>query len=180
MPRKSAVALTASQIALGSIAGLVLGGLCLFVGDLLIWKGLVGSRIQHGFWVGLFLLISFALSYGGAVVGVSEAVRFAGQRFGMTINRKRAYQGAFLGAPAIVALMTLLEIHWEGLVATNLLFYLLLVVGQVLASIVSFPLWLLLKIHCPPELLYVLAAPIGAILGYRLSSQTPPEQALQR
>jgi hypothetical protein len=131
MPRKNTIALTASQILLGGVVGLVIGGLCLFIVDLLIWKGLVGARIQHGFWVGLFLLISLCISYGGAVAGTAEAVRFAGSRFGVSVNRKRAYQGAFLGAPAIVAVMSLLDIHWETLVATNLLFYLLLLIAQV-------------------------------------------------
>ena len=91
--------------------------------------------------------------------------------FGVSVDRKRAYQGAFLGAPAIVALMSLLNIHWEALVASNLLFYILLNIAQLLALIISLPLRILLAIKCPPELLYVVAAPIGAILGYRLGME---------
>lgn len=171
MPRKNAIALTASQIAFGGFIGLAGGWLCLLIVEQLVWKGLIGDRIQHGFWVGLFLLISFAAVYGSAIAGVAESIRFAGRRFGASIDRKSAYQGAFLGAPAIVALMALLNIHWEGLIAPNLLFYLLLAIAQLLSFIISLPLRILLSIHCPPELLYIIAAPVGAILGYRLSSE---------
>ena len=168
MPRKKTIALTASQIVLGGCIGLVSGWLCRLVIELLLWNGLIGDRIQHGFWVGLLLLISIGVVYGSALAGVAEGVIFAGRRFGVSIDRKRTYQGAFLGAPAIVALMSLLNIHWEALVAANLLFYVLLNIAQLLALIISLPLRILLAIKCPPELLYIVAAPIGAILGYRL------------
>ena len=168
MPRKRTIALTVSQIALGGSIGLASGWLCRLIVELLLWKGLIGDRVQHGFWVGLLLLISFGMTYGSALVGVAEGVIFAGRRFGVSIDRKLTYQGAFLGAPAIVALMSLLNIHWEGLIASNLLFYVLLNIAQLLALIISLPLRILLAIKCPPELLYIVAAPIGAILGYRL------------
>lgn len=168
MPRKRTIALTVSQIALGSSIGLASGWLCRLIVELLLWKGLIGDRVQHGFWVGLLLLISFGVTYGSALVGVAEGVIFAGRRFGVSIDRKPTYQGAFLGAPAIVALISLLNIHWEALIASNLLFYVLLNIAQLLAFIISLPLRILLAIKCPPELLYIVAVPIGAILGYRL------------
>ena len=171
MSRKRTIALTASQIVLGGSIGLASGWLCRLIIELLLWKGLVGDRVQHGFWVGLLLLISFGVTYGSALAGVAEGVIFAGRRFGVNIDRKRTYQGAFLGAPAIVALMSLLNIHWEALVASNLLFYILLNIAQLLALIISLPLRILLAIKCPPELLYIIAAPIGAILGYRLGME---------
>ena len=171
MPRKRAIALTASQIVLGGFIGLVSGWLCRLIVDLVLWKGLIGDRVQHGFWVGLLLLISFGVTYGVALAGVAEGVIFAGRRFSVNIDRKRTYQGAFLGAPAIVALMSLLNIHWEALVASNLLFYILLNIAQLLALVISLPLRILLAIKCPPELLYIVAAPIGAILGYRLGME---------
>ncbi len=169
MPRKRTIALTVSQIALGGFIGLASGWLCRLILELLLWKGLIGDRVQHGFWVSLLLLISFGVTYGSALAGVAEGVIFAGRRFGVSIDRKRTYQGAFLGAPAIVALMSLLNIHWEALVASNLLFYILLNVARLLALIISLPLRILLAVKCPPEILYIIAAPIGAILGYRLS-----------
>ena len=169
MPRKRMIALTVSQIALGGSIGLVGGWICRLIVELLLWNGLIGDRVQHGFWVGLLLLISFAVTYGSALAGVAEGVIFAGRRFGVSIDRRHIYQGAFLGAPTVVALMSLLNIHWEALVAPNLLFDLLLNVARLLAFIISLPLRILLAIKCPPELLYIVAAPIGAILGYRFS-----------
>jgi hypothetical protein len=169
MPRKRTIVLTVSQIALGGSIGLASGWLCRLIVELLLWNGLIGDRVQHGFWVSLLLLISFGVTYGSALAGVAEGVIFAGRRFGVSIDRKRTYQGAFLGAPAIVALMSLLNIHWEVLGASNLLFFVLLKLAELLAVIISLPLRILLAIKCPPELLYIVAAPIGAILGYRLS-----------
>ena len=115
------------------------------------------------------LLISFGVTYGITVAGVAESARFAALKFGAQIARKGAYQGAFLGAPAIVAFMSLLNIHWAELIPQNLLIKLLLPVFQLLAFVISLPLRILLSLNCPPGLLYIVAAPIGAILGYRLS-----------
>ena len=171
MPRKRTIALTASQIVLGGSIGLASGWLCRLIVELLLWKGLIGDRVEHGFWVGLLLLISFGVTYGVALAGVAEGVIFAGRRFGVSIDRKRTYQGAFLGAPAIVALMSLLNIHWEALAGSNLLFDILLILAQLLALIISLPLRILLEVKCPPEFLYIVAAPIGAILGYRLGME---------
>ena len=169
MSRKDTILLTLSQIVLGAVVGLVGGGLCLFIFEKFLWGVIIDDRVQHGFWVGLFLLISFGVTYGATVAGVAESVRFAGRKFGTHIDRKGTYQGAFLGAPAIVALMSLLNIQWAELIPQNLLVSLLLPVFRALAFFVSLPLRVLLLLKCPPELLYILAAPIGAILGYRLS-----------
>ena len=81
MPRKKTIALTVSQIALGGSIGLAGGWLCCLLVELLFWKGLIGDRVQHGFWVGLLLLISFGVTYGSALAGVAEGVIFAGRRF---------------------------------------------------------------------------------------------------
>ena len=169
MSRRNGILLTLSQIVLGAVVGLVGGGICLFIFEKFLWGVIIADRVQHGFWVGLFLLISFGITYAATVAGVAESVRFAGLKFGTHINRKGAYQGAFLGAPAIVALMSLLNIPWGELIPQNLLISLLLPVFRAFAFLVSLPLRVLLLLKCPPELLYILAAPIGAILGYRLS-----------
>lgn len=174
MSRKNEILLTLSQIFFGAVVGLVGGGLCLFIFEKLIWGVIIADRVQHGFWVGLFLLISFGITYGATVAGVAESVRFVGLKFGVHIGRRGTYQGAFLGAPAIVALMSLLNIQWAELIPQNLLISLLLPVFRALAFLISLPLRVLLLL-CPPELLYILAAPIGAILGYRLSRSTNKE-----
>ena len=175
MSRKNEILLTLSQIILGAVVGLVGGGICLFIFEKFIWEVIISDRVQHGFWVGLFLLISFGVTYGATVVGVAESVRIAGLKFGVYIGRRGTYQGAFLGAPAIVALMSLLNIQWTELIPQNLLISLLLPVFRALAFLISLPLRILLLLRCPPELLYILAAPIGAILGYRLSRSTKKE-----
>ena len=175
MSRKNEILLTLSQIFLGAVVGLVGGGLCLFIFEKFFWGIIIADRVQHGFWIGLFLLISFGITYGATVAGVAESVRFAGLKFGVHIGRRGTYQGAFLGAPAIVALMSLLNIQWAELIPQNLLISLLLPVFRVLAFLISLPLRVLLLLRCPPELLYILAAPIGAILGYRLSRSTNKE-----
>lgn len=175
MTRKNEILLTLSQIVLGAVAGLTGGGLCFFIFKKFFWGIIIADRVQHGFWVGLFLLISFGVTYGATVVGVAESVRFAGRKFGVHICRKGTYQGAFLGAPAIVALMSLLNIQWAELIPQNLLVSLLLPVFRVLAFLISLPLRILLRLGCPPQLLYILAAPVGAILGYRLNRSTKKE-----
>ena len=175
MSRKNEIRLTLSQIFLGAVVGLVGGGLCLFIFEKFFWGIIIADRVQHGFWIGLFLLISFGITYGATVAGVAESVRFAGLKFSVHIGRRGTYQGAFLGAPAIVALMSLLNIQWAELIPQNLLISLLLPVFRVLAFLISLPLRVLLLLRCPPELLYILAAPIGAILGYRLSRSTNKE-----
>ena len=169
MSQKNAIVLTVSQIVLGSAIGLTSGWACLFIVESLIWKGLIGDSIQHGFWVSLLLLISFGLIYGCAIAGVTEGVRIAGRWFDVHIDRKNAYQGAFLGAPAIVALMLLRGIQWDMLIAPNPLVSYLFAVARVLVFIITLPIDVLLEwVKCPPELLYILAPPIGAILSYRL------------
>ena len=175
MTRKNEILLTLSQIVLGAVVGLVGGGLCLFIFEKFFWEVIIAGRVQHGFWVGLLLLISFGVTYGATVVGVAESVRFAGRKFGVDIGRRGTYEGAFLGAPAIVALMSLLNIQWAELVPQNLLISLLLPVFRAIAFLISLPLRVLLLLRCPPELLYILAAPIGAILGYRLRWSTKKE-----
>ncbi len=169
MPRKDAILLTFSQIGLGAMVGLIGGWLCLFIFEDLLWSAIIENRVQHGFWIGLLLLISFGVTYGTTVIGVAESVRFVGRKFGGHVARKGAYQGAFLGAPAIVAIMSLLNIHWAELSPQNPFGAFLMLLLRFLAFLITLPLNILLLIKCPPELLYILAGPIGAILGYRFS-----------
>ena len=66
---KNNITLTFGQIAAGSIIGLTGGWICLLIFENLIWRLLLGSRVSHGFWVGLFLLISLSVTYGIVIVG---------------------------------------------------------------------------------------------------------------
>ena len=167
---KNSVTLTLGQIAAGSIIGLVSGWVCLLVFDYFIWDVLLGDRVRHGFWVGLLLLISLGVSYGTVIVGASEGIRFVSQRFGVSIPLKPLCSGAFLGPPAVVGLLALLNVPWEIFGRPNLILALLLPVLKTLAYVVSLPMRGWVSLNLPVEIWYVLSIPIGAILGYRLAA----------
>ena len=129
----------------------------------------IGDRITHGFWVGLFLIISIGCTYGAIVAGVSQGIRFVGQKFGRDIPIRSVYSGAFLGAPAVVGLLALQNVPWDIFGSSNIILAIILPIFKIIAFLLSLPIrvWLMLKF--PVEILYVIAVPIGAILGYQLS-----------
>ena len=169
MSKQDTIKLTLGQIILGGIVGLISGGVCLLLFEGVIWRRLIGASVTHGFWVGLLLLISLGLTYGVMIAGASEAVRFVSRKFGAEIPFKPVFSGALLGPPAIVGLQALLDVPWEIFGAPNVLLAVLLPVLKVVAFVVSLPMrvWLL-HLQWPIEIWYILAVPIGAILGYRL------------
>ncbi len=167
---KNSVTLTLGQLAAGSIIGLVSGWVCLLVFDHFIWDVLLGDRVRHGFWVGLLLLVSLGVSYGTVIVGASEGIRFVSQKFGVSIPLKPLCSGAFLGPPAVVGLLALLNVPWEIFGRPNLILALLLPVLKTLAYVVSLPMRGWVSLNLPVEIWYVLSIPVGAILGYRLAA----------
>ena len=171
---KNNITLTLGQIAAGSIVGLAGGWICLLIFENLIWQFLLGSWVSHGFWVGLFLLISLSVTYGIVVVGASIGIRFVSRKLGTDIPLKPLCSGAFLGPPAVVGLLALLNVPWEIFGRPNLILALLLPVLKTLAYIVSLPMRGWVHLGFRVEIWYILAIPIGAILGYRL---TPVENA---
>ena len=168
--KKNSIMLTFGQIITGGIIGLVGGWVCLFVFEDFIWQVLLGDRVNHGFWVGLFLLISLVVTYGVVIIGAGVGMRFVSQKFGVDIPLKPLCSGAFLGPPAVVGLLALLKVPWEIFGKPNLILALLIPVLKTLAYVVSFPMrgWVFLGL--PVEILYILAVPIGAIFGYRLTT----------
>ncbi len=174
---KNNITLTFGQIVAGSIIGLVGGWICLLIFEKLIWQLLLGNRVGHGFWVGLFLLISLSVTYGVVIVGASIGIRFVSQKFGTDIPLKPLCSGAFLGPPAVVGLLALLNVPWEIFGRPNLILALLLPVLKTLAYIISLPMRGWVYLGLPVEIWYILAVPIGAILGYRL---TPAENMEMR
>jgi hypothetical protein len=65
--------------------------------------------------------------------------------------------------------ISLLNIHWDAIIAPNRLIYLILPVVHLIAAIISLPIRIFIDwLNFPPELLYIVSAPIGAILGYRI------------
>ncbi len=165
---KNSVTLTLGQIATGSIIGLIGGWVCLFVFENFIWQVLLGDRVNHGFWVGLFLLISLVITYGVVIVGAGVGMRFVSQRFGVDIPLRPLCSGAFLGPPAVVGLLALLNVPWEIFGKPNLILALLIPMLKTLAYIISLPMRGWVSAGLPVEIWYILAVPIGAILGYRL------------
>ena len=179
--KKNGITLTLGQIVAGSFIGLVGGWICLLIFDNFIWQVLLGNEVRHGFWVGLLLLISLAITYGVVIVGSSVGIRFVSQKFGVSIPLKPLCSGAFLGPPAVVGLLALLNVPWEIFGRPNLILALLLPVLKTLAYIVSLPMRGWVYLGLPVEIWYILAVPIGAILGYRLTavknSEASAEQA---
>ena len=178
--KKNSITLTLGQIATGGIIGLVGGWVCLFVFENFIWQVLLGDRVNHGFWVGLFLLISLAVTYGVVITGASVGMRFVSQKFGIDISLKPLCSGAFLGPPAVVGLLALLNVPWEIFGKPNLILALLIPVLKTLAYIVSLPMRGWVSVGLPVEIWYILAVPIGAILGYRLAGVEDTEVSAEQ
>lgn len=168
--KKNDVTLTLGQIATGGLIGLVGGWICLFVFENLIWQVLIGDRVNHGFWVGLSLLVSLGVTYGIAIMGAGVGMRYVSQRFGVDIPLKPLCSGAFLGPPAVVGLLALLNVPWEIFGKPNLILALLIPVLKTLAYVVSLPMRGWVSLGLPVTVWYILAVPLGAILGYRLAS----------
>ncbi len=169
MSPKNSILLTLSQIAIGGVITVAGSLIYLLIFKSFLWQTLVGERITHGFWVGLFLLLSIGCTYGVIVVGVSEGIRFVGRQFGVEIPFKPLCTGAFLGPPAVVGLLALRNVPWEIFGTQNVILALILPVFKALAFLLSLPIRAWLMLQFPVEILYIIAVPVGAILGYRLS-----------
>lgn len=91
------------------------------------------------------------------------------RKFGADIPLKPLCSGAFLGPPAVVGLLALLNVPWEIFGRPNLILALLLPVLKTLAYIISLPMRGWVHLGLPVEIWYIFAVPIGAILGYRLT-----------
>lgn len=178
MSKSNAAVLTLVQIALGSVFGLAGGGLSVLIFDRLLWQGLLyppnKPLISGGILLGIPMLITILIAYGITVVCVGEGVRLATYWIEKkNLQRNNVYQGAFLGAPAAAALMSMAIYDWSSMdMGFNPL-----VIGIIhfISAIISFPVKILLNLRCPPEFLLIIAAPIGAILGYRLSKPKKQE-----
>lgn len=171
MSLKKRMLLIPSQIAIGVVV--VLFGILvyLFVFKKFIWEILIADRITHGFWVALFLILSIGITYGLMVVGTTEGIRYIGRKFNREVPFKPVCSGAFLGAPAVVGLYALLDVPWEIFGSQNLIVNLIIPIFKLISFIVSLPIycWDMIGLHM--GILYALAIPIGAIMGYRISKK---------
>merc|ERR1712202_105843 len=90
MENRSTGLMTLGQIGLGSIAGVILVSVGYLFTNNLFLQVIIGDRIHHGFWIGLFTLAAFLLTYGLGVVGVAYGVKWVAQRFGQNKRNKKA------------------------------------------------------------------------------------------
>ena len=178
--KKGSIRLTLVQILTGGILGFVGGWFCLFIFEDFIWGLLIGARINHGFWVGLFLLIALGVTYGVVVAGASVGMRFVSLKFGVDVPLKRLCSGAFLGPPAVVGLYALLDVPWEIFGKPNLILAFLIPVLRMLAYVVSLPMRGWVSLDLPVEIWYILAIPIGAILAYRIAPVEDSEDGVDK
>lgn len=161
------IGLTFAQMLVGCCCGILAGGILLFLINF-AWQGVQRLNLG-GFLTALLLLISFLIVYGAAVAATAEGVRQMGRFVPRQTSRRKTYEGSFLGACAAVAVLTVTRADWMGtlqewgapvrLVGTLLYFVIVLPVKFAIY-------WL------PPLLLLIIAAPIGAAIGYNL----PPEE----
>ena len=158
------------QIGVGSVSGMVLAIVGYLLTNNLFLNSVVSNRVENGFWVGLFNLIAFLSTYSLSVAGVAYGIKQVANRFGQDCNLKHVWQGSFLGPPALAALVMATQLNWQSLIESFGLgsrFGLLIRVVQPIAQFFSFPIYVLLEIGVPVELMYSLSVPIGGIIGYR-------------
>ncbi len=171
MLSKNRILLIPFQIAIGVVV--VLSGLLvyLFVVKKFIWEVLITESITHGFWVALLLILSMGITYGFMVVGTTEGIRYIGRKFNLEVPFKPVCSGAFLGAPAVVGLVALLNVPWGIFGNQNIIVNMIVPILALISYILSLPIrgWFLIGL--PIEILYLLAIPIGAIIGYIISKK---------
>jgi hypothetical protein len=166
------ISLTLAQILVGCFCGILVGGLLLSLINL-AWGGL--QRVDlGGLPTALLLLISFLIVYAAAVAATAEAVRQMGRFIPRQTSRRRIYEGSFLGTCVAVVVMTAtrsdwintLE-EWHGRIGALLRFLVTLFYFVIVAPVKLATFWL------PAIALLIIAAPIGAAIGYNLP---PPEE----
>ena len=171
MSSKNRILLIPFQVAIGVVV--VLFGILIyqFVVKWFIWEILIAERITHGLWVSLLLIFSIGITYGLMVVGATEGIRYIGRKFNLEVPFKPVCSGAFLGAPAVVGLVALTNVPWGIFGNQNVIVNLIVPILALISYILSLPIrgWLLIGL--PVEILYLLAIPIGAIIGYRVSKK---------
>ena len=170
------IGLTFAQILVGCCSGILAGAISLSLMSL-AWRGI--QRADLGFITALMLLISFLIVYGVVIAATAEGVRQMGRFIPKQTSRRRIYEGSFLGACAGVAILTVTRADWLGTLdewgglikALGILFYFVIVI----------PVKLITLGYCSgmlgdwvPPVLLIIAAPIGAAIGYNLP---PPEEA---
>ena len=174
MSRNGAAVLTLAQIAFGGAIGAIIGFIGYFIMGSLLWGKFLANLLSDGIFYAISVLITFLITYGVIVVCVGEAVRLVTYWMRKeTLPRKIVYQGVFLGIPAAAALISMATYNWSSMDMGLFPGTFILGIIRVIATIVSAPVKVLLFFKFPPILMYIISAPVGAIIGYRLAA---PEQ----
>jgi len=170
MSRNRATVLTLAQIGFGGAIGAISGLIVYFVMGNLLWGKFLANFISGGIFYAIPLLITFLITYGVIVVCVGEAVRLVTYWMQKeTLPRKIVYQGVFLGIPAAAALISMATYDWSSMDMGLFPGTFIIGIIRIIANIVSAPIKVLLFFKFPPILMYIISAPVGAIIGYRLA-----------
>jgi len=171
--------LALAQIAFGGAVGAIVGFIAYLIMGTLLWGKLLAPVLPSGILYAIPLLITFLITYGVIVVCVGEAVRRVTYWMRKEILlRKIVYQGVFLGIPAAAALISMATYDWSSMDMGLFPGTFIIGVIRIIATIVSLPVKVLLFFKFPPLLMYIIAAPTGAIIGYRLAeSEESSEEA---
>jgi len=170
MTKFRAIGLTFAQIGLGTVLGLFGGLVGYYLVNNLIWKYFLANVVNNGLIVSLLQLLSFLAIYGFAVVCIGEGVRFIEslKHNKNSIPRSDFYRGAFMGAPAIIALLSITNIDWSSMSGIVFPFNIIFGIVYAIVFVLTIPIKII-TYFIPIEILYVIVAPIGAVIGYKLS-----------
>jgi hypothetical protein len=156
---------TLTQVITGGIAGFLVCWLSLLLINL-VWQGLISLSLGN-FLTGLLLLISFLILLCATVIAISESVLLIGRFIPRETSRRKIYEGCFIGLCSAVAVLSVTRgdwistlDEWSGLV--KLIATLFYIVAFLPLKLVTF--WI------PALFLIIIAAPIGATIGYNLPS----------
>ena len=167
MSKSKNIIFTILQVLVGCLSGVLAGGILLYLVNL-VWHNTQSLNLG-GFFTALLLLISFLIVYGAVVVATAEGVRQMGRFIPKQASRRRTYEGSFLGACAAVAVLTVTRGDWAS--TLNEWGGLIKLIGTVFYYLII-PLKIIMYLF-PPILVLLIAAPIGAAIGYSLP---PPEE----
>jgi len=156
----------------GAVGG---GGVAYGIGELILRRlaiGIWGATLAGGLAVALLIL--------GVVGGAGEPIFRRARRSDPTLGsyaRKQLWKGAFLGAPTVIALLTVAEMDWTAIVASEQPFLplrLLILLAAVVQFVATAPVrFLVYAVGLPAELVMMLAAPIGAVVVRHRSELLP-------
>jgi len=170
----------ATDYALGLAGSVVVGGAAYAFGEILLRRlavGLWGTALASAAAVGLLCL--------GVVVGGGEPVYRRARRQHLPLRpdaRKQIWKGAFMGAPTVIALLSVAEMDWPAILSSGhafALFRLLIVIVALVQYVATAPVRLLVyTLGIPAEVVMVLAAPVGAVVMRHVASLGPEKAAV--